>query len=235
MRGYGIAVLVWAASGFGAVWLAMTFEAYALGLIVMVPPLLPAAIFVWLVVGVTLLAEGIRVAWRARSPTPTAVGIGALPLMVIGSCGLVAATARHPSDAQMMKELRVHRAEFETLLAMFEQDRGVGRIAPDFVLPNTPTRQRTTLPPERLANYRRRFEELDLVAGIEGYGDKSSVHFYRSTMGLSISGSIKGFAYLKKPPEGLVSGNVQRRPHDHAFSNYRHVEGRWYLYYHYDD
>jgi hypothetical protein len=117
---------------------------------------------------------------------------------------------------------------------MFQSDKKLGRVAYDFTRPEKPGEIGIT--EERIKEYRRFFDELKLTAGIEGYEPKDSVMFIRSTQGLSISGSSKGFAYLEKRPELLVDSLDDYRSKDgRSFTAFRHIEGNWYLYYDYED
>jgi hypothetical protein len=80
---------------------------------------------------------------------------------------------------------------------------------------------------------------LGLSAGIEGYCEKDAILFYASTKGLSVTGSTKGYAYLKKVPENsekLVNSlDDYWSPDGKSFTAYRRIEGNWYLYFDYED
>ena len=42
------------------------------------------------------------------------------------ACGAI------PKDEQLLEDLRNHRADFETLVRMFEEDKGLGRVGDSF-------------------------------------------------------------------------------------------------------
>lgn len=140
----------------------------------------------------------------------------------------------HPSDAALVENFRSHRSGFEQLLGMFVADRGLGRVAYDFTRPENA--ETVGVNGDRLRAYRELFDELGLSAGIEGYGEKDLVLFHASTYGLAVSGSSKGYAYLKERPALVVDDlDKYRSPDGRSFTAYRHVEGDWYLYFDYED
>jgi hypothetical protein len=121
---------------------------------------------------------------------------------------------------------------------MFRSDDGLNRVARDFTRPdNTAVIGVTSA---RLAKYRQLLQKAGVKSGIEGYGEKDAVSFHVSSLGLSVSGSGKGFAYLEGAPEILVAdldAYVKQALADHAesFTAYQRIEGSWYLYYDYED
>ena len=117
---------------------------------------------------------------------------------------------------------------------MFLADKGLGRVAYDFTRPENP--QTVGITRERLKVYRGLFDELDLSAGIEGYEEKDVVWFHASTYGLSVTGSGKGYAYLKERPKLVVDNLDTYWSQDgRSFTTFRHLEGNWYLYLDYED
>ena len=133
-----------------------------------------------------------------------------------------------------MKNFQSHESQFNQLLQMFLSDRGLGRVAYDFTRPANPAE--IGISRERVEDYRRRFDELGLSAGIEGYDEKDAVWFHASTQGLSVSGSSKGFAYLLKPPKLQVESLDGYQSKDgRSFTAFRHIAGNWYLYYDFED
>lgn len=152
----------------------------------------------------------------------------------------------HPKDAKMIENFGAHRSKFEELLKMFEADRSLGRVGPDFtrnasffekcVGPNAWDGKVTLVAEERLAAYRQLFKELGLTAGIEGYCDKIEVLFYASTRGLSVSGSMKGYSNLKVRPEVVVESlDTYWSADGRSFTAYKQIDGNWYLYFNYED
>src|SRR5262249_22065761 len=76
----------------------------------------------------------------------------------------------HPTDAALVDNFAAHRAEFETLLAMFDADRELGRVGDGFTRPDDPSTVGVSA--ERIATYHRLFDALGLRDGIEGYDRK---------------------------------------------------------------
>ena len=134
----------------------------------------------------------------------------------------------------MLKGFQSHKAQFNQLLQMFLEDKKLGRVAYDFTRPANPSE--IGISNQRIQEYRKLFDELNLTAGIEGYEEKDLVWFHSSTQGLSISGSSKGFAYVLKPPPLIVDTLDGYRSKDgKSFTAFRHIEGNWYLYYDFED
>jgi hypothetical protein len=143
-------------------------------------------------------------------------------------------STQHPTDDTLLANFQSHKTEFNQLLQMFFADKGLGRVAKEFTRPANPADVKVTA--ERLSEYRQLFNKLDLRAGIEGYGQKDVITFYASTQGLAVSGSSKGFAYLKDPPKLLVEKlDGYRSPDGKSFTAFRHIEGNWYLFLEYED
>ena len=147
-------------------------------------------------------------------------------------CGC--SSEKHPSDQSLLENFQTHKAEFDQLLQMFLADRGLGRVAYNFTRPENPEDVGVTR--ERLKAYRALFDDLGISAGIEGYDEKDIVWLHASTYGLSVTGSSKGYAYLKERPELVVESLDAYRSQDgKSFTAFRHIEGNWYLYFDYED
>jgi hypothetical protein len=144
----------------------------------------------------------------------------------------------HPSSARLVQQWRDHRTELEKLVKDFKTDKALNRVAPDFTRPDDPSTIGIT--PARIAEYRELLRKTGVDRGIEGYGEKEAITFVVSALGLSVSGSGKGIAYLKGEPEILVpdlDAYVGKALADHSrsFTAYQRIEENWYLYYDYED
>jgi hypothetical protein len=143
-------------------------------------------------------------------------------------------SSKHPSDQSLLDNFHSHKDEFNQLLKMFLADKGLGRVAYDFTRPERP--ETIGVSQDRLQQYRKLFSRLDLSEGIEGYDEKDLVWFHASAIGLSVTGSGKGYAYLTKPPPLLVDNLDNYWSKDgNSFTAFRHIEGNWYLYLDYED
>lgn len=162
---------------------------------------------------------------------------------LIAACGF---EASHPKDIELMARFNEDRVKFDELIQMFKEDRSLGRVDKDFERSasffekcdgeGAWNSSRILVDRTRIDDYRKRLAELKIAAGIEGYCEKDHIILIASTQGLSVTGSSKGYAFLKDPPAILVEDldnywSADRR----SFTAYRHIDGNWYLYFDYED
>lgn len=153
----------------------------------------------------------------------------ALPLFLIE----FSSEKKHPKDEDLVGKFHAHKAEFEQLLQMFQDDKGLGRVS-DFTRPENP--ESIGISRERIREYQRLFRKAGLEAGIEGYDEKEIIWFHASSQGLAVTGSGKGYAYTRKRPETVVDNLDSYWSKDgKSFTAFRHIEGNWYLYFEYED
>lgn len=146
--------------------------------------------------------------------------------------------ADHPSSARLQQQWRDHHTDLEQLVKMFRADKALNRVAPDFTRPDDPSSIGVTS--ARIAEYRQLLRKAGVATGIEGYNDKDAITFIVSALGLGISGSGKGFAYLEGTPELLVPDldahiSQAHAKHAESFTAYQRISGDWYLYYDHED
>jgi hypothetical protein len=144
----------------------------------------------------------------------------------------------HPSGAKLIQQWHDHRTVLDQLVKNFQADKALNRVAPDFTRPDDPSTIGVT--PARIAEYRELLQKARVGKGIEGYGDKDAITFIVSALGLSVSGSGKGIAYLEGAPEILVpdlDAYVSQALADHSrsFTAFQRIDKNWYLYYDYED
>ncbi len=65
-----------------------------------------------------------------------------------------------PNDVEMLEQFSRHRAELEQLVELISEDAELDRLAPDFTRPDP-----APLPPERIADYRRRLAAAGIRHG----------------------------------------------------------------------
>ena len=158
-----------------------------------------------------------------------------LPAAILSSCDWA---DEHPSSASLQKQWGDHRADLEKLVTMIKADKALQRVAPDFTRPENLTS--AGIDAKRLDEYRRLFKHTGVKNGIESYGEKDMVWFHVSSLGLSVSGSGKGIAYVEGEPEGIMpdlDAHILKAHKERArsFTAFQRLEGDWYLYYDYED
>jgi hypothetical protein len=163
--------------------------------------------------------------------------------LLAGSCG-----GGHPKDALLLENFSRNRADLERLVAMFQADKGLGRVGRDFTRPEDPSRVRVST--ERVQEYRRLCMAVGANDCIEGYDrafdalygapepgrkdTKDPIWIHVSSIGLSISGSSKGYLYSNDPDfEQVPDLDVIVPKRSNTWL--RHIEGPWFLYYDYED
>ena len=155
-------------------------------------------------------------------------------ILLAGVAVLSNCSGKHPTDEALIENFKAHRKEFDKLLQMFQEDKALGRVAPDFTRPKNA--QTIGVTGQRLDAYRDLFDNLEIKSGIEGYDDKTTVWFHSSSSGLSVSGSSKGYAFLRNPPASTTDNlDNYRSPDGKSFIAFRHIEDNWYLYSDYED
>jgi len=152
----------------------------------------------------------------------------------------------HPTDEALLVTFTHHRGELEKLVEMFQADRGLGRVGSTFTRPEDPAKVSVT--PERIAEYRRLCAVVGATDCIEGYDadynalygqkhpgvKKDPIWIHVSGVGLSISGSTKGYYYSPSPPSNVVS-SLEGLRLTRSDTWLRHIDGAWYLYFDYED
>jgi hypothetical protein len=166
-----------------------------------------------------------------------------LLVLAVGGCG-----ASLPKDDDLLERFSQYRGELETLIRMFEADKGLGRVGQDFMRPADP--RRVGVSSERIREYRRLCEAIGAPACIEGYDAefdrlydadepgrserKDPIWIHVAARGLSISGSSEGFIYSAAPPFSVVADLDVVSPR-RSGTWVRHIQGAWYLYFDYED
>jgi hypothetical protein len=158
-----------------------------------------------------------------------------LPVAFLSSCDLA---EEHPSSASLVKQWRDHRTTLEQLVTMMQADKALQRVAPDFTRPENLAA--AGIDETRRTEYRRLLKQAGVRNGLSGYGEKGEIWFHVSSLGLSVSGSGKGIAFVDGAPELVVAdldAHILQAHKDRAesFTAYQRIEGNWYLYYDYED
>ena len=129
-----------------------------------------------------------------------------------------------PSDAKLIDDFQRHRPQYNELLRMFQEDKGLDRTG-DLAGTMPQDTAAVGVDAARLQRYRDLMDQLGVKSPERYFG---SVLFITSSGGIVPSGYTEGYVYAKKPPSPLVSDTSE--PHDEG-EYYRHIDGDWYLVY----
>ena len=138
-----------------------------------------------------------------------------------------------PSDRQLIGNFRRHRAVFDAIAQMSQEDKGY--ISISCRKDGSDEVQKEGISPSRAEQYRLLLNKTaarHLIAGTgktAAYSAKLSCWFQGSSQ---TKDDDKGYAYLAVPPKPLADtlDNYQPKASDED-TMYRHIEGHWYLYY----
>ena len=158
-----------------------------------------------------------------------------IALLVGSVLGCGRAAHNPPEDKALIAALRNNRAMYDTLLAMFRADSGLGRVASTFTRPaNFFSGGRTPAGPpvtaDRLAEYRRLFDRLSLIGGLEGYDQKRVIYFWRyaAGWGAGLGGSSKGLAYSDSLPTDKPAVSGCATPREDCWQ-FRPISDGWFV------
>ena len=159
-------------------------------------------------------------------------------LLIIGLIAVHFVFFRAPSEAQMIAKFHAHKAEFEQIRLMMEED-NVREIGPNWVemrykkisaengsfnLEELPLKAS----PARLALYRSRLKALGLdSARLDQF--KNRIRLYQFGGGFTDTSWSIGYAWSKNAPKPLVKSAYNQMPGREGM-NFSRIEGDWYLY-----
>jgi hypothetical protein len=140
-----------------------------------------------------------------------------------------------PKEAQLIDGFRSHRASFEKLRAMAEDDRAFKRISAGEAPPIHPVKMAET----RFKEYKKLFQDLGIENGVNwglpGYPDGWFV-IASSSVPIGTIGAALGYAYLASPPASVVgslpisASPIQMHKGHGRELFFRHLDGSWYLF-----
>ena len=149
--------------------------------------------------------------------------------LVAIALSLTACDGPRPSDAELIARFRVNRARIETLMEMMQADHALTRVSYDSSDPADPAT--VGVSPKRVAEYRRRLNEVGYWQGFVYDPQSGGVSFIAWSTGFTGSGATKWVVYLPEDPTPLVDDLDAYRtpPGQYHLLAYRHIEGPWYL------
>ena len=161
--------------------------------------------------------------------------------LVAAVLALAAANWRTTSDEAVRARFFAHRADFERLVAMANEDNHLIRIAPDFTWLDDDSswpRKDVGISVLRWNDYRQLFQRVGAKDGVLKGTSPTRVIFPIASGGLVPTGFAKGFVYSQAPLSPVLK-SLDKRPPDELFDGpdhnhvlvYKPVEGHWYIYY----
>lgn len=144
----------------------------------------------------------------------------------------------HSRDKVLEQTFRQHEADFDKLVSMSNVDSNVIRIAPTFTLladnyawPRPDSE--LGFSKQRWEEYRKLFQTLELTEGVQRPADHPEIIFMiASTKGLSLGGSMKGYAYspnsllpVRDSLDDIPASSLNDKP------VYKMIKPHWYLFY----
>ncbi len=137
----------------------------------------------------------------------------------------------HKPDEELIANFQSHKAEFNKLLQMVNEDKDLKRVDYYWTAPENP--QTIGVSQERIDEYRRLFNKADIPRGFAAFQSKDYIEFISSAQGLAVSGSSKSYVYSIERPSNVVDNlDTYRSPESKSsptYPAYRHIEGNWYL------
>ena len=136
-----------------------------------------------------------------------------------------------PSDSAMLGRFEREHVTFEKLVQMADADKALVRVDEGWTMPADT--QSVGVSPGRLAEYRKLLREAGTPRGLKALRDEAGYDFHFWLRGSAVSDDVqKGFAYRTNPPSEIVQtlDGIRAEP-GRYFVAYRHIRGRWYLFY----
>lgn len=165
----------------------------------------------------------------------------ALALSVAAVLALAAANRRSMSDEAVQTRFFLHRADFERLVVMVNEDNHLIRIAPDFTWLDDNSswpRKDVGISVLRWNGYRQLFRSVGARDGVIKRDSPTRIIFPITTGGLVPSGFAKGLVYSQMPLSPVLKSLDERPPdelrdgpdHSHILV-YKPIDNHWYIYY----
>jgi hypothetical protein len=166
-----------------------------------------------------------------------ALGLG---LSVVAALTLFAIPRPYPSDNALRARFFAHRADFERLVAMANEDSRLTRIAPDFTWLDDNVawpRKDVGISESRWNEYRRLFRKVGATQGILKGVNPIRIIFPIASAGLVPTGYSKGLVYSQAPLNPVLESLDKEPPdklwdgpdHNHVLV-YAPIEDHWYIY-----
>jgi hypothetical protein len=167
--------------------------------------------------------------------------VAGLGLSVVVILALSAARGPSPSDEALRSRFLTHRADFERLVAMANEDNRLTRISPDFTWLDDDVawpRKDAGISGERWNDYRKIFQRVGASEGIVKGANPTRIIFPIMSRGLVPAGAEKGLVYSQASLNPVLQ-SLDKRPPDKLFDGpdrshvlvYKPIDKNWYIYY----
>ncbi len=164
-----------------------------------------------------------------------------LGLCVVAVFASIAVWLSFPSDKSLRARFLAHRADFEKLTIMANEDSRLTRIAPDFTWLDDNVawpRKDIGITKERWNEYRQLFHTTGASIGIDKGINPSRIFFPIVSRGIVPTGATKGFVYSQAPLSPVLK-SLDKAPPDELYEGpdhnhvlvYKLIEDHWYIYY----
>jgi hypothetical protein len=172
-----------------------------------------------------------------KGASRTAVA-AAVFLSLLCALGLAVTRSTWRSDAALKSHFLKHRADFERLVAMANEDVHLTRIAPDFTWLDDSAawpRENVGISAERWNEYRKLFRQVGVGDGLGKNIDPPRIFFPIVSGGLVPTSWTKGLVYSPVRLSPVVKSLDHRVPdrfwHGSQVLVYKPIEDHWYIYY----
>jgi hypothetical protein len=164
-----------------------------------------------------------------------------LGLTALGAIAQSAALKPLPSDKALRARFFAHRADFEKLAAMANEDSRLTRIAPDFTWLDDEVawpRKNVGISEQRWTEYKQIFRRVGASDGIAKGTEPTRIIFPIMSIGLVPTGFAKGIVYSEAPLSPVLESLNDRPLHQKGTGPdsshvlvYKPIENHWYIYY----
>ncbi len=152
--------------------------------------------------------------------------------------GLATARSNLRSDAALQSLFLNHRADFESLVAMSDEDVHLTRIAPNFTWLDDSVawpRKNVGISEQRWDEYRLLFQRTHASTGVIKRSDPTRIMFPIVSGGLVPTGFSKGLVFSRTPLSPVLK-SLDEKPPDQLWQGsrvlvYKPIDKDWYLYY----
>ena len=149
----------------------------------------------------------------------------------------------HPSDASLERLFYDHRAEYERIVRMMDEDIHMVRIADDFTRKDDDWNEERPesqwgISKARWDQYREIFRLAEVPTGTQRGSKSCDVEIIAWTFGLAVAGSSLSFVHCGKPSRDLVNDYLPclerkdsgSKVEDGTLIRYRKIQPDWYIY-----